>query len=101
MEKWLVDAEEEKDAEIRSMTVEYSSSLEGRLSNNVYVHGCTYDGDMAVALAIMHKHLKDKDSGGFKGITLEIGANRMSVMSQYQYKAYEKEFGRKSRYDHR
>lgn len=77
------------------MLVKEASSLEAPLSNNAFVHGRTYDGDMAFALAKMHKYLKEENAGGFKGIKLERGANRMSVIIQAQYRAYEKEFGRK------
>lgn len=77
------------------MTVEYASTLEDTLSNNSFTHGSTYKDGMAATFMKMHRQIKENDAEALLGINIDTGANRSSVMSQNQYVAYQKEFGRK------
>lgn len=61
--------------------------------NITYVHGRTYKNDMASALVTMPNHLRKNDESVLNGVNIDTGANRRSVISQGQYRAYRREIG--------
>lgn len=62
------------------------------LSNQSFLHGTTFAKDMEMAMASMSKDLKMGEEEIFKGIYIDTCANRSSIMSLKQYKAYCNQF---------
>lgn len=65
---------------------------EEHFANVAFVHGRNYNYDHSYALGIMHREIRQGEEERFNGIFLDTCANRSSVMSYKQYKAYCKEF---------
>ena len=93
--RWLDDIDDDSNDEIVMMATEDAQQLESDLANNAFEHGRTFYTDLEEALVTMNRHIHHDDLEEFKGVTIDTGANRKSVMSISQYRAYEKEFGRK------
>ena len=93
--RWLDDLEDEDNDEIVMMAREDVKMLETALANNAFEHGRSLGGDLDEALLTMNQHIRHSGREEFKGVTIDTGANRKSVMCISQYKAYEQEFGRK------
>ena len=62
------------------------------LANASYVHGRHFSTDLKKEMRAMHAALSHGECSGFDGIIIDTGANRSSVMSHAQYKAYCNEF---------
>lgn len=62
------------------------------LSNYAFCHGRSFHTDRNIAMAVMNRELKQGERSEFKGLMLDTCANRSSVMSLNQYKAYCREF---------
>lgn len=66
--------------------------LECILSDSSFAHGRTFEKDMTQSLNVMNAELQKGEESTFEGIVIDTGANRSSVMSLAQYKAYCKTF---------
>ena len=75
-----------------SPAFEAAMSAEVYLANASYVHGRNFATDLKKEMLVMHAALSHGESSGFDGIIIDTGANRSSVMSHAQYKAYCNEF---------
>ena len=56
--RWANDDNSDEESDIAFMTTESAISLESALSNTAFVHGRTFDQDMASALVTMNKQLR-------------------------------------------
>lgn len=72
--------------------LETHKSDEQYLADVSLLHGRTYACDIKKELAAMHAELRTGEEPVFKGLHLDTFANRSSVMSIAQYKAYCEEF---------
>jgi len=76
--------------EIRDVNQE----IEIELSNRAFLHTCGFMANQANEMRKMKAALKDQDrSSEFNGVLLDTGANRTSLMSLGQYRAYCREYG--------
>ena len=62
------------------------------LANVCYVHGLSFAKDLKKEMQAMHVALSCGECSSFDGIIVDTGADRSSVMSHSQYKAYCEEF---------
>lgn len=92
--RWMEEKEEDANY-IALITEENDSNVKKALSNREFVHGRTYQSDMAFALFTMQSHHKDEGNTEVKGVPIETGPNRKSVISQIQCRDYERKFVRR------
>lgn len=81
-------SEEEETAYISGNVFDTHKNEEISLANNAFAHGRSLCSDMEAAMASMNRDLAAGEETIFKGIMIDTCANRSSVMSISQYKAY-------------
>lgn len=87
-----VFSDSEDQAYISEDLLNYHKETEMHLSNTSFSHGRSFFSDRDTAMASMNRELREGETTSFKGIHLDTCANRSSVMSISQYKAYCREF---------
>ena len=83
------DESEEDTGMIAEEVYEVNSRLERRLANKSFVHTCGFSRDRNTRMNAMNRALRDdKTQQEFKGVMIDTGSNRSSVISLRQYRAY-------------
>ncbi len=62
------------------------------IGKSAFMHRRTYTDDMKNEMAVMYTNLSRGEGAKFNGVYIDTGANRSSLMSYAQYKAYCNEF---------
>lgn len=88
---WLEPDNENEESDIAYMCATDLQSIVVSLSNNVFQHG----HHSFTACAPGRIQFDSDRTAAFKGVVIETAANRRSIMSLAQYRAHEREFGRK------
>ena len=89
----IVLSEDEAEAGyIACDVMELHKDQEVHLANISFVHGRTFNADFEREMVMMSRELACGEKTPFKGIYIDTCANRSSVMSIAQYKAYCREF---------
>lgn len=90
-------SENEEDQNAGLITTEVcdiNKQLESALSNNVFLHSCGFYVDRKRHMEKMERALSETERPSeFNGMIIDTGANRLSLMSINQYRAYCTEFG--------
>lgn len=86
------DSDDDDTAYLAADTDNLQRDTEVYLANSAFVHGRTFSTDLKSGMAAMFSALSMGEVPRFKGILIDSCANRSSVMSYEQYRAYCEEF---------
>lgn len=88
---WNEEDETSEESDMALMAATHLMNVERALANNAFLHG--YISSDICGSALLSVGISDGKN--FNGVIIDTAANRRSIMSLNQYRAYQSEFGRK------